>query len=129
MVRKESVTMYLDEEQKEEIKAEAERAGVSVSTYCRDLVQQKRMENAQEDVSDHLSAEERLEAVMADGLDSIVEVTAGLREQHGLIIHILREIEDDLEGVTVETKTDTDTANGEGGDLMHQFDNGNSDHE
>lgn len=123
MSRREPVTIYFSEAEKEDLKAEAEREGKTLSTYCYDLVQEKRREQAQEDVADRLDAEERLEQILAEGTDRLEEIAEDVREQQGLMIHILREIEDDLEGVSVDVD-DADDVDGDGLDYIKDDDPG-----
>lgn len=99
MTRRESVTIYVSKEEKKNIKQEADRMGKSISTYCYDLVQEQRRENAHEDIADRLDAEERLERLLTEGLKDFDKMADDLREQHGQhgqISHNFQEIEDEL---------------------------------
>ncbi|WP_162993972.1 plasmid mobilization protein [Halalkalicoccus subterraneus] len=111
--RNKPVTMYYTADEKAAIKREANDAGKTVSTYCRDLVERQRTA----DDLEQLDAEARLERVMAEGTDRVEEIAEDVREQNGLVIHLLREIEDQLDGVDLEETdngTDTDDDNGSG---------------
>ena len=99
--------MYFSEEEKEQIKKEAAAEGKSVSTYCRDIVQDYRFDRTAED----LDAEERLERMLAEGTERWEEIAETIDERTGLMIHILREIEADLEGVDVDADLDLDEEN------------------
>lgn len=106
MAKRSPITMYFDEEQKAKIKAEAEREGKSVSDYCRSLFLEKRAEKIKGELKEEFNIEDRLEKVMADGLAEMKGVAEDIREQNGLVIHLLREIEDDLDGVDVDADVD-----------------------
>lgn len=107
--RREAVTMYYTADEKAAIKREAKDAGKTVSTYCRDLVDRQRRASE----LDQLNAEQRLERVMAEGTDHVEEIAEDIREQNGLVIHLLREIEDQLDDVDLEDgSTDSDDSNG-----------------
>lgn len=113
MSRNKSVTMYYTADEKAAIKREANDAGKTVSTYCRDLVERQR----QADDLEQLDAEARLERVMAEGTDRVEEIAEDVREQNGLVIHLLREIEDQLDDVDLKKTddgTDTDGDNSSG---------------
>lgn len=96
--RNKPVTLYYNTNEKAAIKREANDAGKTVSTYCRDLVERQR----RADDLEQLDAEARLERVMAEGTERVEEIAEDIREQNGLVIHLLREIEDELEGVSLE---------------------------
>ena len=98
MSRRSPVAIYYSEAEKEEIEREAERAGQTVSGYCRELIDTQRGEDAKEEVADRHNAEERIEALLDDGLSEFTEEVEQLREDHALIVHILREIEGGSEG-------------------------------
>ena len=96
--RNKPVTIYYTSEEKAAIKREANDAGKTVSTYCRDLVERQRLA----DDLEQLDAEAKLERVMAEETDRIEKIAQGIREQNGLVIHLLRQIEDQLDGVSLE---------------------------
>lgn len=90
--------MYYTSDEKAAIKREANDAGKTVSTYCRDLVERQR----RADDLEQLDAEARLERVMAEGTDRVEQIAEDIREQNGLVVHLLREIEDELDSVDLE---------------------------
>lgn len=98
MARREPITMYFSDEEKEAIKKEAAADGKSTSEYCRSIVQGARLNRS----ADDLDAEQRLERIMTEGAESVEEIAESIREQNGLVIHLLREIETELDGVTVD---------------------------
>lgn len=100
--RNKPVTMYYTADEKAAIKREANDAGKTVSTYCRDLVERQRTA----DDLEQLDAEARLERVMAEGTDRVEEIAQDIREQNGLVIHLLREIEDELDSVDLEDENE-----------------------
>lgn len=112
MAKREPVTMYFSEEEKEQIKQEAAAEDKSVSTYCRDIVQEHRFQRTAED----LDAEERLERVLAEGTDHMATIADDIREQNGLVIHLLREIESQLDAVDVDDLADGADHGGGGAD-------------
>lgn len=98
MAKREPVTMYFSEEEKEQIKKEAAAEGKPVSAYCRDIIQEHRFERTAEDID----AEERLERVFTEGVERMERIAENVEQQNGVILHVLREIEADLEGVDVD---------------------------
>lgn len=114
MARREPVTMYFSEEEKEAIEKEAAAEDKSVSTYCRDIVQSHRFDRTADDIG----AEERLERLVAEGTEQLETIAEDVREQNGLVIHLLREIETQLEGVDLDAADrDGDRVDEPGGDL------------
>ena len=90
--------MYYTTDEKAAIKREANDARKTVSTYCRDLVERQR----RADDLEQLDAEARLERVMAEGVDHVEEIAEDIREQNGLVIHLLRQLEDQLDDVSLD---------------------------
>lgn len=103
--RNKPVTMYYTADEKAAIKREANDAGKTVSTYCRDLVDRQRRATELEE----LNAEERIERIVAQSTDRFEEVAEDIRDQQGLVIHLLRELEDELDGLEVDALDDVDT--------------------
>lgn len=99
MTRKESVTMYFEPDAKAAIESEATEADMSVSKYCKQLVQEQRRARA----SDQLNVEQRIKQAIAEGLSEREDTLADLNERTALILHILRELED-----VDESETETD---------------------
>lgn len=108
MARREPVTIYFSETEKEEIESEADRADMTVSSYCRDLIEQQRVEEAQEELSERLGAEERIRETIRQELDAVDEGIGGLESDHGLMVEMLRGIELAL-GVGPEYDPEHDT--------------------
>lgn len=92
MTRREPITAYFSESEKAEITQEAEQAEKTVSTYCRELIQQKRRENAQEELEGTLNAEKRIEAIIVEGLDNMQEIASTVETQNWQIIDALTEL-------------------------------------
>lgn len=115
--RNKPITMYYTADEKAAIKREADEAGKTVSTYCRDMIERQRRAD---DLGD-LDAEARLERIMARGTDHIEEVAEDVREQNGLVIHLLREIEEQLEGVNLED-VDTEASDSDDSDGSKRVD-------
>lgn len=116
--RNKPVTMYYTASEKAAVKREAEQENKTVSTYCRDIIDRAR----RADDLEELDAEARLERIMAEGTDHIEEIGEDIREQNGLVIHLLREIEAELEGVDI----DMDADNGPPTDLRDRLRGGDS---
>lgn len=100
--RNKPVTMYYNAEEKEAIRREANDAGKTVSGYCRDLVDRQR----RADDLEQLDAEARLERIMAEGVDHVEEIAEDIAEQQRLVIHLLREIEENVDGVDLDDRAD-----------------------
>lgn len=120
--RNKSITLYYTESEKKAIKREAADAGKTTSAYCRDIIDRSRRAD---DLAE-LDAEARLERVMAESTDRVEEIASGIREQNGLVIHLLREIEDDLEGVDVDAFEDDENADRDGVDTADRDDSNSS---
>lgn len=111
MSRRSPIAIYYSEEEKAEIEAEAEQAGKTVSGYCRDLIDQQRQEDAEREVAERMNAEERLEDLLDDGLSDFETLADQLGDEHGLIITILRDIEEKIDA-------ELESGDGDGDDVL-----------
>lgn len=96
--------MYFSEEEKQAIQKEAAAEDKAVSAYCRGIIQDHRFNRTAEDVD----AEERLERLFGEGVEKMERIAENIEQQNGVILHVLREIEDDLEGVDIDDPDGSD---------------------
>ena len=87
--RDKQVSTYVDSDTKDQLKREAKQQDVPLSTYIRDLIQQARLEDTQEQLARDLNAEERLLEIVAEGKDEIAEMSDQVNQQNQLVANLL----------------------------------------
>lgn len=80
MSRDQRITIYVSDEEKRHLEAEAEEAGESVSSYVYKLMQRQRKAEAVDQAATDLSAEEKIESMVADARDEIEQVADDIRD-------------------------------------------------
>lgn len=87
--RDKQVSTYVTEETKAQLKNEARREGMSLSEYLRDLIEQARLEDTQEQLARDLNAEERLLELIAEGKEEMAEMAEQVEQRNRQVEHLL----------------------------------------
>lgn len=82
--RTKRVTFYVDEDEREALKREADAAGKSLSSYVLQLVRRQRQLDAEEELSDSLNVEQRLDQIASDAIEDMSEAAQAIEEQQRL---------------------------------------------
>ena len=69
MARDAKLTLYVEDETKTELKARADDAGLSLSTYLRDALHRELQRESQDDFASEVRAEERIQELMTTGVE------------------------------------------------------------
>lgn len=80
MTRNQPLTIYVSEPEKNHLKSEADEAGETLSSYVYKLAQAERSRRGVEQAATELSAEERIEALIADATDTLEEIAEDTKD-------------------------------------------------
>ena len=69
MARDTSLTIYVEQDTKDQLRREAEDRDLSLSDYCLGLIDKARKEDAEDDLAEALDAEGRLLSIAAEATD------------------------------------------------------------
>jgi len=75
MARDTSLTIYVEQDTKDQLRREAEDRDLSLSDYCLGLIDKARKEDAEDDLAEALDAEGRLLSIAAEATDQIEQST------------------------------------------------------
>jgi hypothetical protein len=75
MARDTSLTIYVEQDTKDQLRREAEDRDLSLSDYCLGLIDRARKEDAEDDLAESLDAEGRLLSIAAEATDQIEQST------------------------------------------------------
>lgn len=82
MARDKKITLYVEQEKKDDLAREANDRNLSLSEYILQLVDQSRLADTQEDIARERNAEERLEAIVAQAKDELAQIAANVDERN-----------------------------------------------
>lgn len=82
MARDTPITLYVEQETKDQLHREADDRGLSLSGYCHQLLDQARKEDAQEDLAEELNAEQRLLEIAATATEEIEQTADDIRDMN-----------------------------------------------
>ena len=75
MARDTSLTIYVEQDTKDQLRREADDRDLSLSDYCLGLIEAARKSDAEEDLAETLDAEGRLLSIAAEATDQIEQST------------------------------------------------------
>ncbi|ADJ16963.1 hypothetical protein [Halalkalicoccus jeotgali] len=82
MSRDTVISVYVSESEKNHLKSEANDAGETLSSYVYKLMQAERQRQNLDQSATELSAEERIEALIAEGTDALEEIAEDIRDMN-----------------------------------------------
>jgi hypothetical protein len=80
MTRDTVISVYVSENEKSHLKSEANEEGETLSSYVYKLAQAERKRRGVEKAATDLSAEERIEALIADATDTLEEIAKDTKD-------------------------------------------------
>lgn len=80
MTRDELISVYVTKEDKKHIQAEANEAGETLSSYLYKLIQEQRRREGVDRAATELNAEERIEALIAEGTENLEEIAEDIKD-------------------------------------------------
>ncbi|WP_254547194.1 hypothetical protein [Halomarina pelagica] len=82
MARDAPLTLYVEQETKDQLHREADDRGLSLSAYCHQLLDQARKEDAQEELAEELNAEQRLREIATTATEELQQTAADIRDMN-----------------------------------------------
>ena len=82
MARDTPITLYVEQETKDQLHREADDRDLSLSAYCLQLMDQARQADAQEELSEELNAEQRLLEIAATATEEIEQTAEEMRDMN-----------------------------------------------
>lgn len=80
MSRDHSITIYVSADEKTHLQQEADQANETLSSYLYKLIQQQRAQEGRARAATELNAEQRIEALLAEGTERLEEIAADIRD-------------------------------------------------
>lgn len=82
MNRNERITIYVSEEEQKHLENEADAEGETLSSYLYKLIQEQRRREGADRAATETNAEERIEALIAEGTETLEEIAADIRDMN-----------------------------------------------